>query len=191
MGYTDLEILSAIHKGDDRNVLTFLYTRLFPKVKKYIRDHSGDTDVAYDIFQDGILVFYKYVKTNKFDPKYEIGGFVFSVCKNLWLNRLARDKRMAEMPDYFDSKDGSVDMLTLLINEEREKEISRIMQMLGVKCEELLKYSIFYKLRNTEICDKMGFSTENAVKTQKYKCMQKLILLVEENPSVKRIINEI
>jgi RNA polymerase sigma factor (sigma-70 family) len=191
MNFSDAEILGAIQTGEDRKVLKYLYEKLFPKVKKYIHENSGDSDAAFDIFQDSIMVFYKYVKTNKFDPKYDIAGFVFTVSRNLWINKVAKEKRMTTLPEYYDSPDVQADIVHQLIDREREQEIKRVMAMLGERCEELLRLSIFYKIRNVEICKRMGFSTENAVKTRKYKCMQKLISLIEENPSVKRMIHEI
>jgi RNA polymerase sigma factor (sigma-70 family) len=191
MNFTDEIIISAIQSGNDRNALNYLYSNLFPKIRKYICDNSGDKDSAFDIFQDSIMVFYKYVKTNKFDSKYDIAGFIFTVSKNLWINKALRDKKMTNIPDYYDKPDTNIDILTHLIEKEREIEIKRIMSMLGEKCEQLLKFSIFHKLRNSEICQKMGFSTENAVKTQKYKCMQKLQAIINESPSIKQTLQEI
>ena len=59
---------------------------------------------------------------------------------------------------------------------------------LGEKCYELLKYSVFYKASSEEIIEKMGFATANAVKTQKYKCKQKLFKILEENPELNEVI---
>jgi len=188
MGYSDAEILNAIQTGNDRDVLKFMYNTLFPKVSKYIRNNSGNSDAAFDIFQDSIMVFYKYVKMNKFDPKYEISAFVYTVSKNLWLNRLRKEKREVAIPENFDYSDHNDDIEECLFSKEREEAVSGVLSQLGQRCELLLRYSIFFRMRNIEICDKMGFRTENAVKTRKYKCMQRLISLIEANPSLKRTL---
>ncbi|MCG8699257.1 MAG: hypothetical protein MI922_14475, partial [Bacteroidales bacterium] len=60
--------------------------------------------------------------------------------------------------------------------------------LLGEKCFELLKMSVFYKASSNEICQEMGFATENSVKTQKYKCKQKLFKILENNYSLKEIL---
>jgi RNA polymerase sigma factor (sigma-70 family) len=191
MGYSDNEIIDAIYNGNDRDVLKFMYNSLFPKVKKFILNNSGDTDAAFDIFQDTILVFYKYVKMKKFNPKYEISAFVYTVSRNLWLNCLRKEKREVTMPAFFDSSDTGSDIMEHIITREREEMISGVLSQLGKRCEQLLRYSVFYKLKNNEICEKMGFRTENAVKTRKYKCMQKLISLIESRPSLKQAIQEL
>ncbi|MBN2480984.1 MAG: sigma-70 family RNA polymerase sigma factor [Bacteroidales bacterium] len=191
MGYSDNEIIKAIESGKDRDVLKYLYKIHFPKVKKYIMNHSGDSDTAFDVFQDSIVVFYKYVKEKKFDTAYETGAFIFTVSKNIWLNKVQKDKRNVALPEYAEFRDDGQSIMDQLITREREKMVSDILRQLGEKCEKLLQYSIFYRLRNAEICERMGFSTENAVKTRKYKCMQKLISIVEKSPSLKKALQEL
>jgi RNA polymerase sigma factor (sigma-70 family) len=190
MKYSDQEILQAICAGRDRDVLKYLYQTLFPKVSAFIRKHSGDHDIAFDIFQDSMMVFYRYVKEEKFDPQYEIGAFVFKVSKNLWFNRLRKENRAVVLPEYNDFPDEATDMLHHLISREREEAVEAMLAALGKRCEELLRYSVFYRMKNAEICHVMGFSTENAVKTRKYKCMQRLISYIEDRPGLKKVLKE-
>jgi RNA polymerase sigma factor (sigma-70 family) len=186
MYYSDTKIIQSIRSGDTSEALQFLYETLFPKVRRYIRQNSGNADMAFDVFQDSIMVFYKYVMEDKFDMKYDIGAFVFSVSKNIWLNRLRKESREISLPENADFQDDIENIMDSLITREREELISELLVNLGKKCEELLRYSVFYHLRNSEICEKMGFSTENAVKTRKYKCMQRLITFIEERPGLKK-----
>ena len=190
MRYSDQEILHAIRSGRERDVLKYLYNSLFPKVSAFVRNHSGDRDVAFDIFQDSIMVFYRYVKEEKFDPQYDIGAFVFTVSKNLWFNRLRKENRAIVLPEYADFPDGGTDVLQHLITREREEVVERMLVALGKRCEELLRNSIFHRMKNTEICQIMGFSSENAVKSRKYKCMQRLISYIEERPGLKKVLQE-
>jgi DNA-directed RNA polymerase specialized sigma24 family protein len=91
--HSDKEILGAIGKGDDR-VLEHLYKQVLPKVKSYIARNSGNNEDARDIFQDAVVIFYKYVKTGKFDVQHDIAGFIFSVSKNLWINSAKRKNKV-------------------------------------------------------------------------------------------------
>lgn len=191
MKYSDDEILQALKSGQDRDVLKYIYNTYFPKVNRYIKHNSGDQDAAFDIFQDSIMVFYRYVKDDKFDPKYDIGAFIFAVSKNLWLNRLRKESREVVLPEYVDFSDTGGNIMDHIITREREEAVSEVLTKLGERCEELLRYSIFYRMKNTEICEKMGFSTENAVKTRKYKCMQKLITYIEERPGLKNALQKL
>jgi len=191
MKYSDEQILQALKSGQDRDVLKYIYNVHFPKVNRYIKHNSGDQDAAFDIFQDSIMVFYRYVKEDKFDPKFDIGAFVFTVSKNLWINRLRKKSREVIQHEYVDLSDTGVSILDHIITREREEAVSEVLTKLGERCEELLRYSIFYRMKNSEICEKMGFSTENAVKTRKYKCMQKLISYIEERPGLKNTLQKL
>ena len=191
MKYSDDEILQALKSGQDRDVLKYIYNTHFPKVNRYIKQNSGDQDAAFDIFQDSIMVFYRYVKEDKFDPQYDIGAFIFAVSKNLWLNRLRKESREIVLPEYVDFSDTGGNIMDHIFTREREEAVSEVLTRLGERCEELLRLSIFYRMKNTEICEKMGFSTENAVKTRKYKCMQKLITYIEERPGLKNALQKL
>jgi len=191
MGYSDNEIIIAIQSGNDRHVLKFMYNMFFPKVKKFVVNNSGNLDAAFDVFQDAIMVFYKYVRLGKFDPTHEISAFIYSVSRNIWFNQLRKEKREVAMPVYYEHADAGSDIMDHIITQEREDLVKVVLSQLGQRCEDLLRYSVLFKLKNSEICEKMGFSTENAVKTRKYKCMQKLISLIESKPSLKQAIKEL
>lgn len=190
MKYTDGEILQAIRSGGERQVLQYLYDTCFPRIRRFVQNHAGSRDVAFDVFQDGMVVFFQYVMDGRFDSKHEIGAFLFTVCRNTWFNRAKRESRYVALPDQRDYSDESPDVVDQLISHEQQETIAGLLERLGEKCRQLLQYSVFYKLRNSEICSKMGFSSENAVKTRKYKCMQKLIDMVQEDPELKQSLAE-
>ena len=85
--FSDQEILHAILKGKDTEVIESLYATVLPKVKKHVCNNGGSLDDAYDVFQEAIMVFYKVVVSNRFDhEKYNIHGFLHTICKNQWIN---------------------------------------------------------------------------------------------------------
>ncbi|HVD96850.1 MAG TPA: sigma-70 family RNA polymerase sigma factor [Cytophagaceae bacterium] len=188
MQYTDKEILNSIRAGKEDSALTFLYKKVLPKVKHYILGNSGDEEEAFDIFQDAIMIFYKQVKTDKFKEEYEIAGFIYSVSRNLWINRVKQKNRNVSMPETLHHESNEPGLLEGLISKEREEYIMNMLSELGERCKELLLNSIYHKFSMKEICEKMGFSTEDAAKTRNYKCKQKLIALVKDNPTVKDLL---
>ncbi len=188
MQYTDKEILNSIRAGKEESALTFLYRKVLPKIKYYILGNNGDEQEAYDIFQDAILIFYKQVKTDKFKEEYEIAGFIYSVSRNLWINRVKKKNKQVNLSDELPIESTDGNLLEGLITREREEHILTVLSALGERCKELLLYSIYHKFSMKEICVKMGFSTEDAAKTRNYKCKQKLIALVKDNPSVKNLL---
>jgi RNA polymerase sigma factor (sigma-70 family) len=134
------------------------------------------------------MIFYKQVKTDKFKEEYEIAGFIYSVSRNLWINRVKQKNRNVSMPETLHYESTEPGLLEGLITKEREAYIMNMLSELGERCKELLLNSIYHKFSMKEICEKMGFGTEDAAKTRNYKCKQKLIALVKDNPTVKDLL---
>ena len=75
-----------------------------------------------------------------------------------------------------------------IITEERAALVRALFAKIGDKCRELLTYTIFHKYTMKEVCERMGFSTENAAKTRNYKCKQQLIRLVDDHEALKGML---
>ncbi len=118
--------------------------------------------------------------------KHNIEGFLFTVSKNLWINKVKREKRMTGLENINEAYgyDYSPDIIT----KEKTRTLKEMIRKLGEKCYQLLQMAIYQQFNNHEICAAMGFSTVNAVKTQKYKCKQKLLELIKSNPTYKEVM---
>ena len=184
--FTSDKILKAIANGEDRLVFNHLYEDCLPKIEKYILRNNGDKDEAYDIFQDALLIFYKQVKLNKFKKEHEVHGFIYSVGRNLWINRIKKRNKQVSMDGQVFIND--TNPLQDLITKERETIISEVLGKLGERCKELLTFSIYQNYSMDKIREAMGFSTVNAVKTKHYKCKQRLIKLVKDNKAFKNTL---
>lgn len=182
---SDEEIIHGIQNGNDDKVLSMLYAEILPNVERFICKNNGSVDEAHDIFQDAIVIFYKQVKLNKFDEKYKIAGFLFSVSRNLWINRAKKLQRHVELTDNESHFDVDRSVLDDLITDERENLINKLLEEIGENCKEILMYSVYKKLSMKEICKLMGYSSENTAKTRNYKCKQRLIKLVQNNQFLK------
>lgn len=189
MAYSDKEILESIRKGQDDKVLGHLYATVFPAVKQYIHGNSGDVHEAKDIFQDAIIIFYKHVKLQRFDDSQAIGGFIYTVSRNLWINYYTRVKaKKTELSHEEDTLANNDDVLSDMLGQEREQQVMQVFASLGDRCKDLLVNTVFHKLSMKDICEKMGFSTENSAKTQHYKCKQRLIELIDKHPTFKQLL---
>lgn len=187
MTYTDKEVLEAIRRGDD-SVLEYLYKHVLPKVKAHVLKNNGGNEDARDIFQDAVLIFYKYVKTGKFNEEYEIAGFIFTISKNLWINLAKKKNKVVELTVETPMHEFMKSAIEDLITKEREEFIIKMFSQLGGACKEILLYSIFDKFSMKEIKEKMGFTSEDVAKTKNYKCKQRLMHIVKDNPAVKEML---
>ena len=180
MKYNDKDIIKSIRTGQDRKALEALYKNLFPKIKKLVT--GGDrAEEAKDIFQEAMLIFYKQVIAGKFDEKYEVAGFIYTISKNLWINRVARKKRQVAISLEESGKTEEVTILDEMLVEDKKELIRKIFSGLGDKCRELLTYTIYQDLKMEEVATKMGFNSANAATTAAFRCKQKLMELVKNN----------
>lgn len=186
--YTDKDVLKAIREGNDDKALRYLYSKVLPRIRRYIMQNSGSEDDARDVFQDAVLIFYKHVKLGRFDENKEIAGFIFSVGRNLWINLAKKKNRVVELTDEANTLEEGENATEQLISQEREAYVMKMFSMLGETCKTLLIYSIYDKLSMKEIREKMGFSSENVAKTKHYKCKQRLIGLVKDDTSIKDML---
>ena len=175
--FSDEEIIKTIKRGRDTKVYHQFYKLIFPKIKKMVLYKGGNDEDARDVFQDAIIVFYKKVKTNSYEHRTEIDAFIYSVSRNIWYNKIRKEKRQ----NYF--KEGEESQLVATYkdfqqDEERTEMIMAIFSKIGERCKQLLTYKFYDGLNMKEITEKMGFGNENSAKTQHYKCKQKLIELV-------------
>lgn len=167
--------------------MEYLYKGIFPKIKSYILSNSGSEEDALDIFQDSIVILCKQINAGKFNRQHEVAAFLFSVGRNLWINKAKREKKVDSFPENYEINENE-NFSDMIITKEKRKLLNEIIEKLGRKCFELLQYAIFYQAKPDEIIEKMGFSTVNAVKTQKYKCKKKLEQILEEKKVYKEVI---
>ncbi len=187
---SDAEIIKAIESGDDESALEQLYDTELEKIKRYIISNRGKEEDAYDVFQDAVLIFYDYVKQGKFEAEHEIGAFIYSVGKNTWLNKTRKDARIVGIDQKENEIEDQQNFYKTLVVKEQEEIINKLFAELGERCSQLLVNTIFHNMSMREICDLMGFSTENAAKTKHYKCKQRLLKLIKKNKKFQNLIEQ-
>ena len=186
----DKEILDCIRTGDNNKALNHLYDESLAKVRQYILKNSGSRDDANDIFQDAVIILFNQVRLNKFNEAYSIDSFMYSVGRNLWIDKIRREKKFTsyESPEQFASISGDLDHLDDLISKEKTLAMKNVFNKLDEKCRQILNYVIHEKYSMKEIKDKMGYTSENVAKTTHYRCKQYLKELVKSNPALVTLL---
>lgn len=180
---------SLIQSGQDNKAIALLYKHAFPKIKTYIKNNSGNTQDAEDIFQDILVLFYKYVKTNKFNEAYDVDAIVYTIGKNLWINRARRTNKLQLKEEIVESNEIEPAWIeNNMINNERRELIQNTFGLLGSKCKDILVQVIYNQASMKDLVEILGYSNEDSAKTQHYKCKQKLMDLVGANSKFKAVL---
>jgi RNA polymerase sigma factor (sigma-70 family) len=190
--FIEIELLSALRTGTNEDkALEQLYKALLPKVKMICKKYRANEIDSYDVFQESIVKLYDYIKLNKFNSEYSIEAFVLTVARNRIIDELRKKNKRSEVEiDEFAIPSELIVDQDILLNVEKKNALEHLFETIGERCKELLLLRKYDKRSMKEICEIMGFKSENSAKTQTYKCKQKLLQSIEENPSLAKEIFE-
>lgn len=186
----ETKILHSIKTGEHSKVLSYLYETTLRKVRQYILKNNGSKDDANDIFQDAVVILFTQVRADKFNTSFSIDAFIYSVARNLWIDKSRRDKRFTnydstQQIDYISDDNSHLDNL---IETEKTNAMSLVFNQLDDKCKKILSYVIYEKLSMREIKDKMGYTSEDVAKTNHYRCKQYLSKIVKSSPELVKLL---
>lgn len=185
---TDRKLLNAVRDGDDNRALSVLYKTLYPRTKHYIRQNGGTETDAEDIFQNAVIIFYKYVKQGKFKEEYEIRGFIYTVCKNLWIKEVRKRGKLLQIPQADLEVPSEEETEEALMTEEREELVRGIFHKMSERCRQIFYYAFYLGLNTSEIARKTGMANEDTVKSRKYKCKKQFIEYLKRHPLFKKYL---
>jgi len=170
---TEQEIYEGIAQKDNATFL-HLYREQQGKILDMVRKNKGSEEEALDIFQEGMLCLWTNIQKGKFELRQEarISTYLFSICRNLWMNRLRKKKVMVP-----------IDSLAQGLPEEEgtdwESEYEKLKVLEGKftqldpTCQQMLRFFYYEKAPLKDIALAMGY-TEKTAKNNKYRCMKKL-----------------
>lgn len=177
--YEERELLQDIRSDVSLKryaALKQLYALCFSSVKNYVLKNSGTLEDAKDIFQDGATAFYYELLSDKFREEASLKTYLFSICKNLWLLKLRRQKKQNIV---------SIESAEHLPDEAVPKgldlsKIKYLMSYLKKDCQNLLIGFYYEQKSMRELMELFRLGSEQVARTKKLRCMNNLIELVHE-----------
>lgn len=150
----------------------------------YASGKLKDSAALEDIYQDAIIVFYENVRTGKVTAlKSSISTYIISIGKFM-LFRYLRDRKPLASLAVFEDQELDVAFSNYIENISDEDETITFFQKaigkLGEPCATLLKLFYYEDMENTDIMEQLGYANTDVVKSQKYRCMQSLKLIVRK-----------
>lgn len=171
-------------KSGNSNSLSSIYKLYRSEFIGWVcRDFSCSTEEAKDIYQSSILILYKNIVDGKFALNSSIKTYLFGIGRNQFLKmKKEEQKRSSNVMD---------DLIDDFNDEKESKEsfeanleiVHKSLQALGDPCKKLLELSFFYKNSVEAITSLLGYKNADTTKNLKYKCLQRLKLIVQ-NESV-------
>jgi RNA polymerase sigma factor (sigma-70 family) len=169
----ELETLQGIATGQKQS-LEWVYKHCFTTTKKMVIKLGGDTDEAWDVFQEAVTILYQKCSTEGIDMQCRINTYITSVTRNLWLKRIKQISQIHSPEEWEDVEDVTVDVDLFLQKERDLSMLEQQLEKLGDPCQKMLTAFYFQKKSMQEICTDFGYTNADNAKTQKYKCLTRL-----------------
>lgn len=186
--FTDQAILEGL-RNRDSSIIRYIYKEYYPTIKYLINSNSGyDTD-AEDVFQDALVIVYRKLAKNDLTLTSSFKTFLYSVCRNLWLQRL--DKKVFSSDflklEELDEMQDPVYAEPVEMESDKYKVFQQHFLSLSEDCQKILRL-FMNKVSLKEIAEIMGFKTEKYAKTRKFMCKEKLKNLIMNDPYSKKYL---
>src|SRR5580698_7908156 len=191
---SDSELIAAIGEKESLNqAILFLYQQDSQSTCSFIINYGGSQQDAEDVFQETVLAFIGIVKKGSYRGEASIKTFLVSIARNVWRNELKKRQRSDFREKKFESgRDQQEDDVSeLMTHLEEKKQLRELVGKLGEPCRKLLQLFYYENLSMKEIVDHLPYENEQVVRNKKYKCLQQLIAIIKENPSIALQLSEI
>lgn len=182
----ETNIVEFINQGKDKEVIKYLYQRVFPMVKKYLLKKGARKEDVEDVFQDSVMTFYKMTIEKKIASDLNVSGLLYTISVNKWFNLMRKNNRQVVV-DFQENESYQFipDEIRELVLVKTEKNLlNSLFSQIGDKCIQLLTFTIYQDLMIEDIQERMGFSSEAAAKMQVKRCREKLYEQLDKNPTL-------
>lgn len=182
--YSDDRIIDGII-NKRREVIHFVYRDYFPLILSLVEKSSGNFQDAEDIFQEGMAALYLRCRQRELVLTCALRSYFYSICKNLWLQKLERKYKMVNRSDLqlheFEERYGDNEVHSREQTLARHRVFWRHFRALPDDCQQVLLMYID-RIPFREVAEKLGFTDENYAKVRKYLCKKLLRNRVLRDP---------
>ncbi len=163
-------------------------TKLKNQVIAFATNNSGDSNDGIDLFHEGIIALDDNIRKNKYRGESSIQGYLYSICRFIWLNKLKRGKRMV-----YTENEAELDQVqydtpeTLSLEDEQKTVLDSLLDRIGDKCKQILEmWKLSYSME--EIAEKVGLGNAGIARRQRYNCYQKLLKIIDKHPELRNTL---
>jgi len=186
--YTDEAIIDGLKKRES-GIIRYVYKEYYPTIKFLITTNSGTETDAEDVFQDALVVLYRKIARENLVLTSSFKTFLYSICRNLWLQRLDRRVFSNQFQDMEEL--GNLQESHYFEQPEEDQDKYRLFQQhflrLSEDCQKILQLFLS-KVSLKEIAEIMGFKTEKYAKTRKFMCKEKLKNAIINDPNFNKYL---
>lgn len=182
-------ILVQQYIAGDELALSKLIERHQSRIYGFIYSKMNDRELCDDIFQDTFIKVIRTLKTSTYNEEGKFLPWVIRIAHNLIVDHYRKNKKMTMLREtenfsiFEFLKDESSTMENLMITEQVEGDLKKIIEELPSDQKEVLVMRMYGDLSFKEISDQTGVSINTALGRMRYAIMN-LRKLIEKNQIV-------
>lgn len=163
-------------------------------VLKYVLKKGGSFEDAREVFQEAMFSFYQSIRSGRFESTSELKTYFIAIAKNKW-RRTLRDHdrhhrhednlaRALDREAHWDGRGAE----EAFMSEDRQEYLLKIAALFGERCKQIMQlFSQGFDME--EIAREVGLSGgADAAKREKYRCRQRILRHIADNPKWKNHI---
>jgi RNA polymerase sigma factor (sigma-70 family) len=182
--YSDEALLDGLRKRK-QSYIEYIYLEFTPLVRYHVHQNSGNASDVDDLVQEAMIILYKRCMSQTFKLECSLKTYFVSICKNLWLQQLARKYRFLYQSDSEVNEPHSTyrsdDPDRLEEEAVKHRLFYKNMLALPKDCQHLLEL-YFLEIPYKEIARMLKLKDEVFVKTRKYACKNLLRKKIMNDP---------
>lgn len=165
------------HKKQEE--IKIFYQENWPKVRHVLTKLGANEEVAKDYMQSSMIALFSNIRNGKYipNPNVKLSSYFIQICKNQYKDllksvhhRQTKSIDTVEKETFLDKDKLAHQKLSQI---ERQNLLHRYINMLDVKCKDILKAFYWENASLSDIAESNDL-TEASAKTVKYRCMKKL-----------------
>jgi len=166
-------------KKKDQKIISSVYKDLRSSFLKYIKRYASiQMDEALEYYQDAFSIMYENITDGK-ELTGNVESYLIGIGKNLVNDNYKRKKKLVR--DFLDNDLHSATFMNEIedqFNKTTKDELIRLaIEALNEPCNKILTLFYWSKIKYEEMLTIMtNFKDVSSIKSQKYKCMQRLEL---------------
>jgi RNA polymerase sigma factor (sigma-70 family) len=170
-------MLQKIRNADGEAELKRIYTSYRQEFLLWaVRNYEFTIDEAEEVYQQTMIIFYENIIFGKVTAiTTDVKTYVFGIGKNK-IREIMRNKKPADLST---QTDYLVDTSLFHGNDDQEYEnklnmVEHCLDQLGEPCRTILIQFYYHKSSMNDIAEKLNYKNSDSIKTQKFKCIQRL-----------------
>jgi RNA polymerase sigma factor (sigma-70 family) len=180
---TDAELIQLITKDDPRGIKSLYEGYRTEFVHWMVKFSRCDVDDAKELYQASVMIAYDNIRAGKLNTlSSSLKTYLFGVGKNLAWQRYRQEvrKQKASAEFYLQSYVNDESQEDIFSRESNLELVSACFSKLGDPCHTLLDMFYYQRKNMDEIAVSLDYKNTDTAKNQKYKCMERLRKMVEE-----------